>query len=95
MSKINCALIGSGNIGTDLMYKLQRSEILNPLWMVGIDPESDGLKKAKDAASKCDSSTLAKVGKVGLGLAVVAGAAYAGYWYGSQEPNDTTTIEYK
>lgn len=52
MEKINCALIGSGNIGTDLMYKLQRSEILNPLWMVGIDPESDGLKKAKDAGMK-------------------------------------------
>ncbi len=52
MGKINCALIGSGNIGTDLMYKLQRSEILNPLWMVGIDPESDGLKKAKDAGMK-------------------------------------------
>jgi acetaldehyde/propanal dehydrogenase len=55
MSKINCALIGSGNIGTDLMYKLQRSEILNPLWMVGIDPESDGLKKAKDAGMKITS----------------------------------------
>ena len=53
------------------------------------------LKKAKDAAAECDSSTLANVGKVGLGLAVVAGAAYAGYWYGSQEPSDTTTIEYK
>ena len=53
------------------------------------------LEKAKEAASKCDSSTLAKVGKVGLGLAVVAGAAYAGYYYGSQEPNNTTTIEYK
>lgn len=52
MEKINCALIGSGNIGTDLMYKLQRSEVLNPLWMVGIDPDSDGLKKAKDAGMK-------------------------------------------
>ncbi|PLY11548.1 MAG: acetaldehyde dehydrogenase (acetylating) [Arcobacter sp.] len=50
--KINCALIGSGNIGTDLMYKLQRSEILNHLWMVGIDPDSDGLKKAKEAGMK-------------------------------------------
>ena len=53
--KINCALIGSGNIGTDLMFKLQRSEILNPLWMVGIDPDSDGLKKAKEAGMKITS----------------------------------------
>ena len=53
------------------------------------------LKAAKEAAEKCDSSTLAKAGKIGLGLAIVAGAAYAGYHYGSQEANDTTTIEYK
>ena len=60
-----------------------------------INSLKEQLRKAKEAASKCDSSTLAKAGKIGFGLAVVAGAAYAGYWYGSQEPNDTTTIEYK
>ena len=50
--KIKCALIGPGNIGTDLLAKLQRSPVLEPVWMVGIDPTSDGLKKAAEMGLK-------------------------------------------
>ncbi len=50
--KVNVAIIGSGNIGTDLMKKLQRSEILNPAVMIGVDPNSNGLALAKENGMK-------------------------------------------
>ena len=55
MKKIKCALIGPGNIGTDLLAKLQRSAVLQPVWMVGIDATSDGLQRAREMGIKTTS----------------------------------------
>lgn len=52
MNKIKVGVIGSGNIGTDLMMKIQRSPYIEMTVMIGIDPESDGIQQAKVAGVK-------------------------------------------
>ena len=60
MKNIKCAIIGSGNIGTDLMYKILRnSNLLDCQAVIGIDQESEGLALAKDEGVYIASQGLA------------------------------------
>jgi acetaldehyde dehydrogenase len=47
MAKIKCAIVGSGNIGTDLLFKLRHDPYLELTLVAGIDPKSEGLALAK------------------------------------------------
>lgn len=80
MAKIKCVLIGSGNIGTDLLYKLKRSEVLEPVWMVGIDEDSEGLARARELGLKTTADgvdgVLPHLASDGVQIAFDATSAY-------------------
>ena len=51
-NKVKAAIIGPGNIGTDLLMKAKRSEVIEPVWMVGVVAESPGLARAAEMGLK-------------------------------------------
>jgi acetaldehyde/propanal dehydrogenase len=81
MDKVRCAIIGPGNIGTDLLYKLSRSELIEPVWMVGVEPDSEGLRRARSLGLKVTDRGVAglmpHVKEDGIRIAFDATSAYA------------------
>ena len=81
MAKIKAAIVGSGNIGSDLLYKAKRSAIVDPVWMVGIDPRSEGLARARELGLQTTSEGIGglvpHLARDGIRLAFDATSAHA------------------
>ena len=79
-NKIKVAIIGPGNIGTDLLMKALRSEWVEPIWMVGVDPQSPGLARAQELGLKTTSDgidgMLAEMEQDGVKIVFDATSAY-------------------
>ncbi len=79
--RVKAAIVGSGNIGTDLVMKALRSESIEPVWVVGVDPASDGLRRAAELGLKTTAEgvdgLLPFVKSDGIRIAFDATSAYA------------------
>jgi acetaldehyde dehydrogenase len=78
-SRVRVAIVGTGNIGTDLMMKVERSPLLELAGMAGIDPGSEGLRRARERGHTVTSAGLAALlDEVdGIDLAFDATSAHA------------------
>jgi len=78
--KIRAAIIGPGNIGTDLSVKAMRSDLIEPVWMVGVDSQSPGLASASEFGLKTTSDgvdgMLSFIEEDGVQIAFDATSAY-------------------
>jgi len=78
--KLKAVIIGPGNIGTDLLMKMRRSDWIEPVWMVGIDETSEGLQRAKEMGIKTCSTgvdgVLAHIVEDDIRIAFDATSAY-------------------
>jgi acetaldehyde dehydrogenase len=62
IAKTKVAILGSGNIGTDLMIKIKRlSRVLEVSALIGIDPESEGLRRAAELSVPCAAGGIASL----------------------------------
>ena len=58
MKKFKVAILGTGNIGTDLLIKVQRSEYLECVAFVGRNSNSSGMAKARDMGITCSDKSI-------------------------------------
>ena len=76
--RVRVAIIGTGNIGTDLMIKVERSPLLELVGMAGIDPDSDGLRRARERGHTVTHLGLADLLELVPGIDLAFDATSAG-----------------
>jgi acetaldehyde dehydrogenase len=75
--RVEVAILGSGNIGTDLLFKMCRSDVLLPVLMAGIDPYSEGLALAREMGVRTTSDGIDGILREAPGVRIVFDATSA------------------